>query len=167
MHREKHVSNYNKLSALEMNTCWIPCCTSLGWLVRTFVVTLLLTDRGTEGGTLARIHSVWTRMSWAPADRCNPSFTASSETLLTNAIAPGKQIFMLILPTWLALVIEIIAGGKQENQIGVCSVQSIQFLEKRQQIKTEIFVCKTRPPKHNASHTIPLCTPLSNLWSFL
>ena len=70
-------------------TRWSPCWASLGWLDLTFVFILLCPAHGPEGGMLVRIHSAWSKMSWAPAAKCTPSPTASSEMLLRNATVPG------------------------------------------------------------------------------
>ena len=70
-------------------TRWSPCWASLGWLDLTSVFILLCPAHGPEGGMLVRIHSAWSKMSWAPAAKCTPSPTASSEMLLRNATVPG------------------------------------------------------------------------------
>ena len=70
-------------------THWSPCWASLGWLDLTSVFILLYPAHGPKGGMLVRVHSAWSKMSWAPAAKCTPSPIASSEMLLRNATVPG------------------------------------------------------------------------------
>ena len=72
-------------------TLWNPCWASFGWLDLTFVFILPSPAHGPEGGMLVRIYSAWSKMSWAPAAKCTPSPTASSEMLLRNATVPGEK----------------------------------------------------------------------------